>query len=134
NAQTVFGRRGGRGIRAAPSPSARTLSAARRHPLDRTRASLFPCFATLAFSFCREVVSNKCLKINRPFEIGGDRADKVCFSVQVRCQIHRGRRGGAGERALRLFFRPDRTTAASSGSGRADGARERRARADGAER
>src|SRR5262249_17768992 len=48
----------------APSPSARTLSAARRHPLDRTRASLFPCFATLAFSFCREVVSNKCLKIN----------------------------------------------------------------------
>src|SRR5215472_19388195 len=113
----------------APSPSARTLSAARAASARSHRASLFPCFATLAFPFCREVVSNKCLKINQPFEIGGDRADKICFSVQVRCQIHRGRGGGAGERALRLFSRPDRKTDAASGNGRADV----RARADGAE-
>src|SRR5262249_45399233 len=75
-----------------------------RHPIDRTRASLFPCFATLAFSFCREVVSNKCLKINRPFEIGGDRANKICFSVQVRCQVHRGRGGGLASALCAYFF------------------------------
>jgi hypothetical protein len=38
-------------------------------PLARARASLFPCFATLAFPFRPEVVSNACLKINQSFEI-----------------------------------------------------------------
>src|SRR5262249_60542588 len=94
-----------------------------------SRASLFPCFATLAYPFRPEVVSNACLKISQSFEIGGDRANQV-FSVQIRCQICRGRGGGDRERGLRLYLRPDRKAATSFRPGRADCAGERRARAD----
>src|SRR5262245_23366679 len=99
------------------------------HRSVRARASLFPCFATLAFPFRPEVVSNACLKISQSFEIGGDRANQV-FSVQIRCQICRGRGGGDRERGLRLYLRPDRKAATSFRPGRADSAGERRAGAD----
>src|SRR5262249_44270341 len=79
-------------------------------------------------SFSPEVVSNACLKISQSFEIGGDRANQV-FSVQIRCQICRGRGGGDRERGLRLYLRPDRKAATSFRPGRADSAGERRARA-----
>src|SRR5262249_56174923 len=83
------------------------LSAARPAIARSRRASLFPCFATLAVPFRPEVVSNVCLKISQSFEIGGDRANQV-FSVQICCQICRGRGGRDSKRGLRLYLRPDR--------------------------
>src|SRR5204862_7595115 len=85
--------------------------------------------------FRREVVSNKCSKISRSFEIGGGtRGIEVWFPVQVRNEVRRGWGSRRRERALRLFFgsRQSAVRAAASAADRAGHARERGRAADGA--